>query len=80
LGVKTLQANTFAIKGNDAGDATFASCESKIDSWTAMRNNLATQMNQALQGAAFGGTPVDHTTAQYLLAQANALIAGATCP
>jgi hypothetical protein len=80
LGVKTLQANTFAIKSNDSGDATFSSCEAKIDSWTATRNNLAQQMNQALQGAEFGGVPVDHNTAQSLISQANALIAGATCP
>lgn len=80
LGVKTLQANTFAIESNDAGDATFSSCEAKIDNWTATRNTLAQQMNQLLQGAAFGGVPVDHATAQNLVSQANALIAGATCP
>jgi hypothetical protein len=80
LGQKTLQANTFAIKSNDAGDATFTSCEAKINSWTSTRNSLAAQMNQALQAAEFGGTPVDHATAQDLISQANALIAGATCP
>ncbi len=80
LGVKTLKANTFAITSNDAGDATFSNCEAKIDSWTATRNNLTQQMNQALQAAAFGGVPVDHSTAQNLVSQANALIAGASCP
>ena len=80
LGLKTLQANTVAITSNDAGDATFSNCEAKIDSWTAARNNLTQQMNQALQAAAFGGVPVDHSTAQNLVSQANALIAGASCP
>jgi hypothetical protein len=80
LGVKTLKANTFAITSNDASDATFSNCEAKIDSWTAARNNLTQQMNQALQAAAFGGVPVDHSTAQNLVSQANALIAGASCP
>ena len=80
LGLKTLQANTVAITSNDANDATFTNCEAKIDNWTATRNNLAQQMNQALQGAEFLGTPVTHATAQNLIAQANSLIAGATCP
>jgi hypothetical protein len=80
LGLKTLQANTFAITSNDAGDATFASCEARINNWVSTRNNLAAQMNQELQAAEFGGAPVDHTTAQNLITQANALIAGATCP
>ncbi len=80
LGLETLQASTFAISSNDAGDATYSSCEAKINSWVTTRNNLALQMNQVLQGAEFGGAPVDHTTAQNLVSQANALIAGATCP
>jgi hypothetical protein len=78
LGLKTLQASTFAITSNDAGDTTYSSCEAQINNWVTTRNNLAQQMNQVLQGAEFGGVPVDHTTAQNLISQANTLIAGAT--
>jgi len=37
-------------------------------------------MNTMLQDAEFGGTPVDPAASAPLIGQANALIAGATCP
>ncbi len=80
LGLNTLQASTVALTGNDAGDATYAACEAKITSWVQSRNALAQQMNTMLQDAEFGGIPVDPTASAPLISQANALIAGATCP
>jgi hypothetical protein len=37
-------------------------------------------MKARLDGAAFGGQPVSSSDATALIDQANALIAGATCP
>ncbi len=80
LGLATLQASTVALTGNDAGDAIYAACEAKISQWVQTRNTLASQMNTLLQNAAFNGQAVNPATAAPLITQANALIAGATCP
>jgi hypothetical protein len=42
--MKTLQASTFALMGIDASDATYTSCETKINQWVQTRNSLAQQM------------------------------------
>lgn len=79
LGLKTLQASTVALTGNDAGDLTYTTCTAKINSWVQSRNTLAKQMITLLEGAAFKGTPVDPTVANSLISQANSLIANAGC-
>lgn len=79
LGMATLAASTKALKGNDAGDATYTACESAINSWVSTRNSLASQMNNLLYNAAFSGTPVNAGSASPLITQASALIAGASC-
>jgi hypothetical protein len=80
LALATLQASTFALTANDAGDATYAACETKINQWVQTRNALASQMNMRLQNAAFNGQAVDQSSASPLINQANALMASATCP
>ena len=80
LAMKTLQASTNALKGNDGGDATYNNCEAKINQWVQTRNSLTSQMNALLQNAAFNGHAVDSSVATPLINQANALIAGAACP
>jgi hypothetical protein len=42
--------------------------------------DLDQQMKMLLDGAAFGGQPVSASDATPLIDQANALVAGATCP
>ncbi|WP_347987780.1 hypothetical protein [Methylomonas sp. AM2-LC] len=80
LGLKTLAASTVALKGHDASDTTYSSCEAKISTWVQTRNNLASQMISALENAEFFGIPVDSTVATSLVNQANNLIANANCP
>jgi hypothetical protein len=65
--MKTLQASTFALMGNDASDATYTSCEAKINQWVQTRNSLAQQMKALLDGAAFGGQPVSASDATALI-------------
>jgi hypothetical protein len=77
LGLATLQVSTNALTGTDA---TYTACTQSINTWTQTRNVLAGQMKTMLDNAAFGGVPVSLATAQPLIDQANALIAGATCP
>ena len=79
LGIATLKASTFALAGNDAGDATYLACTAKINQWTQTRDTLAGQMKTMLDAAAFDGTAVDGPAASSLISQANALIASASC-
>ena len=79
LGMKTLQASTVALTGNDAGDLTYTTCTAQINSWVATRNTLAKEMIALLEGAVFNGAPVDPTLANNLINQANSLIANASC-
>ncbi len=79
LGLKTLQASTVALTGNDAGDLTYTTCTAQINSWVETRNTLAKQMIAMLEGAVFNGAPVDPTVANGLISQANSLIANASC-
>ena len=79
LGLATLRASQFAITGNDAGDATYLACTAKITQWTQTRDALAAQMKTMLDAAAFKGTSVDPSAAAPLIAQANSLIASASC-
>jgi len=79
LGIATLKASTYALAGNDAGDATYLACTANINQWTQTRDALAGQMKTMLDAAAFNGTAIDGPTASSLVSQANALIASATC-
>ena len=79
LGVATLKASMVAVTGNDANDATYTSCTAKINQWTQTRDALASQMKTMLNAAAFDGSSVDASAAAPLIAQANSLIASATC-
>jgi hypothetical protein len=73
----TLRASTKALASNDAGDATYILLEAQIQSFTAQRDALATQIKGVLDGAEFGGQPFTTAQAAPLIAQANQLIAAA---
>ena len=79
LGIATLKASTLALTGNDANDATYTACTAKITQWTQTRDTLAGQMKTMLDAAAFDNTPIDASTANSLISQADGLIASATC-
>ncbi len=70
----TLKASTRALASNDAGDATYNSIESQIQSLTDQRNSLASQMIGLLNGAEFEGQVIDSAQAQQLIDQGQALL------
>ena len=72
--MEALRVSTVAIKSNAAGDATYASLESRISDLTDARDALAGRIRAALEGAEFGGTPVNVLDAQAWIKQADQLV------
>jgi hypothetical protein len=77
----TLAASTRALAANDAGDATYTSIESQIQSLTDQRDALAAQMKTLLDAAAFGtegntdeGQAINERQATQLIAQGQELL------
>jgi hypothetical protein len=72
LGLRTLVGiSTIALKGSDA---TFTALEEKIADITARRNEIAGQMIDMLEDAAFEGHAIDVAAAERLIAQAEDLL------
>jgi len=71
LGLKTLAQATQAIKGDDAG---YASWLSFIGDLTTTRDALVEEIKQALNDAVFGGKKIDGGQAQNLLHRAEQLL------
>jgi hypothetical protein len=70
-----LTASTRAIKsGSSAGDGTYTDIETRISSLTSQRDDLASQIRAALDGASFGGNGLDDQQAQRWIDQAQSLI------
>ncbi|HKT39056.1 MAG TPA: hypothetical protein VJR48_11845, partial [Ktedonobacterales bacterium] len=70
----TLKASTKALASNDAGDTTYTSIEGQIQSLTAQRDTLATQIKSALADAAFNGQVLNTQQADGFIAQAQSLL------
>lgn len=70
----TLKASTKALASNDDGDATYLKIEGQIQSLTAQRDALASQIVALLNGAEFNGQSFSDAQAQTLIAQAQALL------
>jgi len=70
----TLKSSTKALASNDDGDATYLDIEGKIESLTAQRDALASQIQALLNGAEFNGQSFSDAQAQSLIIQANALL------
>jgi hypothetical protein len=70
----TLKASTVALASNDPGDATYTSIESQIQSLTALRDALASQMIGLLDGAEFNGQSLSNAQANSLLVQGQDLL------
>jgi Type I phosphodiesterase / nucleotide pyrophosphatase len=68
----TLKASTKAVASSD--DSLYSSIESQIQTLTSRRDALAAQMRSALNGAAFGGTPIANSTAGDYVSQAKSLL------
>jgi hypothetical protein len=70
-----LVASTRAIKsGSASDDGRYVSIENQIETLTARRDLLATQMRALLHGAAFNGQAINDKQAQRLIKQATNLI------
>jgi hypothetical protein len=73
--MNTLQASTRAIKsGNASDDSRYDSIESQIESLTASRDALASQIRDALDAAAFADHPINEQQAEDWIARAQFLI------
>ena len=73
----TLKASTKALGSNDAGDATYTSIESQIQSLTNLRDALAAQIKAVLKGAEFDGHAITSQQAQQLIARSQSLLSQA---
>jgi hypothetical protein len=73
----TLKASTRALASNDAGDASYTSIESQIQSLTSQRNALAAQIKAALEAATFDNQPLNSAQAQSMLSQSQSLLSQA---
>jgi hypothetical protein len=75
LGARTLTGiSTTALKGDDT---TYASLEARLDAITKRRNQIAGEMIDMLEDAAFNGRSIDEAEAGRLIAEAYDLIASA---
>jgi hypothetical protein len=73
--MNTLQASTRAIKsGSASDDSRYTWIEDQIATLTTSRDNLATQIRDALDAAVFGHGGLSDSQAQAWIAQAQALI------
>ncbi len=73
--MSTLQASTRAIKsGSASDDSRYNSIEDQISVLTTSRDVLASSIKNALDGAFFGGAPINVSQANSWIAQANALV------
>jgi hypothetical protein len=77
LGLTTLQLSTTGLSDNDA---TFAQVTAQIQSITATRNAIGSQMIAILEGAAFANQPVDQLQTIELIDEADALLFGTPVP
>ncbi len=75
FGRDILRASTGALaSGSSTGDSKYTATEAKISSLTAQRDDLAQQIQGVLDGAEFGGQPLNERQALSLSIQAGALI------
>jgi hypothetical protein len=74
LAMATLRASTKALASNDPGDATYTSIENRIETLTAKRDALASEIKQALDAAEFHGQPISFFQTIQFIARGKVLI------
>jgi hypothetical protein len=77
LAMATLNASTAGITSNSPNDSTYNMIEGVIESWTQRRDTIATQIKSQLEGAEFGGVPINESQAASLIRSAHLLLAEA---
>jgi hypothetical protein len=74
LAKSTLAVSTYAITSTSTGDVVYNNLENTISQWTLERDGLAAQMKAMLEGAEFGGTPINEKVAENLIIEGQALL------
>jgi len=75
FGMDTLTASTKAIQtGSATNDAAYTAFDQQLSQLRAQRDDVASQISTALNGAAFGGQPLNERQARHLIDQAQSLI------
>jgi len=74
LAQSALLVSNFALQSNSDGDAVYKSLESRIASWTAERDALASQIKQMLEGAEFSGLAINEQQAKQLISDGQTLL------
>jgi hypothetical protein len=77
FGLDTLMASTRGLASHSAGDATYASIESKLAHLGERRDDVAAQMRALLLGAAFNGRTLNTGKASELIKQGDGLLGAA---
>jgi hypothetical protein len=77
LAMATLNASTAGITSNSPNDSIYNMIEGVIESWTQRRDTIATQIKSQLEGAEFGGVPINESQAASLIRSAHLLLAEA---
>jgi hypothetical protein len=70
----TLQISTYAITSNTPGDAVYNRLENLITATTIVRDVLASQIKQIVEGAEFGNQPVNELQATGLIVEGDVLL------
>ncbi len=74
LAKNTLQISTYAITSNTPGDAVYNRLENLITATTVVRDVLASQIKQIVEGAEFGNQPVNELQATGLIVEGDVLL------
>lgn len=74
LGLSTLRISTRALESSSPGDATYTRLENKLTSITTLRNSIASQMLNLLEGAEFHNMNINVHQANGLIEQAQQLL------
>ena len=74
LAKQTLKISTAALVSNAPSDAVYSTLENKLEAWRDRRDALADQMQDILEGAAFGGKESNDGKVEDLVQKANALL------
>ena len=77
LALTTLKLSTIALQSNAPGDNTYSQIEKKIEEWTTKRDNIAQEIKSMLEGAEFGGTPINAGQANSLISESQHLVSEA---
>jgi hypothetical protein len=77
LAQSSLRLSTKALTSSSTSDLTYNLIESLIGSWTTRRDSIAANIKSELEGAEFGGDPINEARAAALILRAQLLIAEA---